>query len=332
MLLSSARLLRLLTLLQSRGFWTGAELAERLEITERTVRRDVERLRSLGYPVRSSTGVAGGYQLGAGASLPPLLLEDDEALAVVLGLRTAAAGTVAGLEEPAVRAMAKLEQMLPVRLRRRVDAMHKSVVSLYHERPRVQSKVLSALAGACRNNERASFRYDDAQGRASRRTVEPHGLVHTGSRWYLVAWDDDREDWRTFRIDRIHHMGHVDSADKTGRRFTPRKVPGGDVGKYVSRSIATRPYAHQARIVFHAPLSRVAERVPPLTGSLERIDDDHCRMEAGAQSLDRLALYVMLVGEDFEVEEPPELVGELRKLSARIRRATRRRDAAVTKK
>ena len=314
---TSARLLRLLTLLQSRGFWTGSELAERLEVTERTVRRDVERLRSLGYPVRSSTGVAGGYQLGAGASMPPLLLEDDEALAVSLGLRTAATGTVAGLEEAAVRALAKLEQMMPARLRRRVKELS-AVAPLYHDGPRVESKILSALAAACRNFERASFRYDDSHSRTTRRHVEPHGVVHTGSRWYLVAWDEDRDDWRTFRIDRI--TGPLE----LGRRFSPRPVPEGDVASYVSRSIASSPYPYQASVIFHAPKRVVAERVPPLAGFLQPIDSSRCRMRAGAHSLDRLALYITLIGEDFQVEHPPELQTELRHLANRIRRSQRR--------
>ena len=316
MIVTSARLLRLLTLLQSRGFWTGAELAERLEVTERTVRRDVVRLRSLGYPVRSSTGVAGGYQLGAGASLPPLLLEDDEALAVSLGLRTAATGTVAGLEEPAVRALAKLEQMMPARLRRRVKELG-AVAPLYHEGPQVEAKLLAALAATCRNFERASFRYE-TQERTTRRHVEPHGVVHTGYRWYLVAWDEDREDWRTFRIDRIR--GQI----KAGRRFTPRPIPEGDVAAYVSRSIASRPYAHQATVVFHAPKERVAKQVPALSAYLSPIDDERCRMETGADTLDRIALYVSLVGEDFEVEHPPELRTELRRLATRINRSLRK--------
>lgn len=317
MIETSARLLRLLTLLQARGFWTGAELTERLEVTARTLRRDVERLRNLGYPVRSSTGVAGGYQLGAGASLPPLLLEDDEALAVALGLRTAAAGTVTGVEEAALRALAKLDQVLPARLQRRVDAMHAAVAPLYHDGPRVQAGILSALAGACRNHERVGFHYGDRQGRPSQRRVEPHGLVHTGSRWYLVAWDEEREDWRTFRVDRIE--GKI----AAGRRFTPRSVPEGGVAAYVSRSVASRPYPYVARVVFHAPRSRVAQRVSPMGGYLQPIDDERCRLETGAHSLDVLAMHITLVGEAFEVEEPIELVHALEQLAQRMRRAVR---------
>ncbi|HEU4538152.1 MAG TPA: YafY family protein, partial [Polyangiaceae bacterium] len=236
MLQTSARLLRLLSLLQSRRHWSGAELAERLAVTERTVRRDVERLRSLGYPVPSTSGVAGGYKLGAGASLPPLSLDEDEALAVAVGLRTAAGGTVAGLEEVSLRALVKLEQVLPARLRRRVNALHASIVPLYAAGPRVDAGVLATLAAACRDAERVAFGYADREGAASERSVEPHGLVHTGGRWYLAAWDADREAWRTFRVDRIKHCA------PTGARFAPREPPEGSVAAFVSRSVASSGY------------------------------------------------------------------------------------------
>lgn len=317
MLEASARLLRLLGLLQARGFWTGTDLAERLEVTQRTVRRDVERLRALGYPVHSSTGVAGGYQLGAGASLPPLLLDDEEALAVALGLRTASAGTVAGVQEAALRALAKLDQVLPARIRKRVAELYSVVAPLYWAGPVVRPQVLSSLATACRDHRQAELRYTDQRGRPTARTIEPHGLVHTGARWYLVAWDEARADWRTFRVDRIE--GDVE----LGRRFTPRKVPGGDTAAYVSRSVATRPYRFRARVIFHAPASTIAERVPPLAGFLQPLGNDRCVLESGAHSLDVLAMHIALVGEDFDIEEPPELVDKARELAARLRRAAR---------
>ena len=316
---TSARLLRLLALLQARGFWSGADLAERLEVTARTVRRDVDRLRSLGYPVGSSVGVAGGYQLGAGASLPPLQLEDDEALAVALGLRTAAAGGVAGVEHAAVRALAKLEQVMPKRLRRRVNALNAVVAPLYYDGPGAQPQALAALALACHGHHRATFRYADGKGRASARATQPHGLVHTGSRWYLVAWDDDREDWRTFRVDRI--------ADRVelGTRFVPREIPGKNAATFVARSVASRPYPFQARVVFHAPKATVAPRIPPSAGYLEALDADRCRLQSGAHSLHTLAIHIALVGEDFEIEEPPELIEHVKQLAARMRRATTKR-------
>lgn len=319
MLEASARLLRLLGLLQARGYWTGADLAERLEVTPRTVRRDVERLRALGYPVHSSTGVAGGYQLGAGASLPPLLLDDDEALAVALGLRTAAAGTVAGVQDSALRALAKLDQVLPARIRKRVGELYAVVAPLYWSGPTIEPQLLSRLATACRDHRRVELRYTDKAGRPTARTIEPHGLVHTGARWYLVAWDEAREDWRTFRVDRV--AGDVE----LGRRFTPRKIPGGDLAKFVSRSVATSPYRYRARVVVHAPAATVAERVPPLVGFIEPLDDDRCVLQSGSHSLDTLAIHLALVGEDFDIEEPPELVEKARELAARLRRAARPR-------
>lgn len=318
MLPTSARLLRLLSLLQARRFWAGAELAERLEITPRTLRRDVDKLRSLGYPVNAASGHAGGYQLGAGAVLPPLLLEDDEAIAVTLGLRTATAGTVAGMEESAVRALAKLEQVLPAHLRRRVHALGSSVVSLYHAAPSVDPALLIEIASACRALTELRFRYADGQSRTTDRTVEPHGLVHTGARWYLVAWDVGREAFRTFRVDRIA------GATVPGRRFLPRPIPDGDLAAYVARSVSSSVYTYQARITLHAPLHAMSERIPPFAGRLKPIDDGRCLLETGAQSLEALGFHVALLGVDFEVHEPPELIAHLRTLAERLQRATGR--------
>lgn len=322
MLQTSARLLRLLTLLQARRFWTGADLAARLEITERTVRRDVDRLRSLGYPVDATSGVAGGYRLGAGASLPPLLLEDDEALAVSLGLRTAAAGTVAGMEEAALRALSKLEQVLPARLRRRVKALHAAVVPMYRAGPVVDPEVLTALASASRDRQIVEFRYGDIRARASDRAVEPHGLVHAGSRWYLVAWDLGRTDWRTFRVDRI--TGKI----TLGARFVARSIPGGDLAGYVSRSVSSEAYPHRARVILDAPIEVIAQRISPSAGRLERIDDRRCLLETGGKELGPLGLYIAYLGVDFEVIDPPELVAEVRSLAARLDRAARRAASA----
>ena len=316
MLQTSARLLRLLTLLQSRRFWSGAELAERLEVTGRTLRRDVDRLRALGYPVNATSGVAGGYQLGTGAALPPLLLDDDEALAVALGLRSAAAGTVSGMEEAAVRALTKLEQVLPARLRRRVKALHGAVMPIHRAGPRIDPELLTQLAGACRDQEQVGFRYADMQANASQRSVEPHGLVHAGARWYLVAWDLEREDWRSFRVDRIT------SKASTGRRFVPRKVPHGDVAQYVARSISTGVYPHQVRVLLHAPLESVAERIPPLAGQLVPVSAERCLLETGGHSLGSLAYYIATLGFDFDVQDPPELREQLRELGRRLSRST----------
>ncbi|WP_087096726.1 YafY family protein, partial [Nocardiopsis sp. JB363] len=203
---TSARLLRLLSLLQTRKDWPGNDLAQRLEVSPRTVRRDVDRLRELGYPIHAAMGTGGGYQLGAGASLPPLLLDDDEAVAVTVGLRTAAQGGLSGIEETSVRALAKLLQVLPSRLRRRVDALGAFTVPMPSEGPTVDADVLALVAATCRDSERLRFDYESHQGALSRRNVEPHRLVSHGRRWYLVAWDITRENWRTFRVDRMRPL------------------------------------------------------------------------------------------------------------------------------
>jgi predicted DNA-binding transcriptional regulator YafY len=312
---TSARLLRLLSLFQARRYWSGADLAGRLDITARTLRRDVDRLRSLGYPVHSTTGTAGGYQLGAGANLPPLLLDDDEAVAVALGLRTAASGSVGGIEEASVRALLKLEQVLPPRLRQRVAALHGFIVPLGTRGPTVDAERLSALAGACRDLEGIRFLYHDRTGAPSGRTVEPHRLVHTGYRWYLVAWDLARKDWRTFRVDRI--AGKL----KTSTRFTPRKPPGGDFAAFVSKSLASVPYPIRARMTLHAPVEAIAKRLPPSAGTLEAIDERACMLHTGSHSMEGLAIHLMLLGVDFQVHEPPELIEHLRRVAERLRSA-----------
>jgi predicted DNA-binding transcriptional regulator YafY len=316
MLETSARLLRLLSLLQTRRYWAGAELADRLGVTARTVRRDVEKLRSLGYPVHATPGVAGGYQLGAGAALPPLLLDDDEAVAVAVGLRTAAGGTVAGIEETSVRALAKLEQVLPSRLRHRVNALQTVTVPMASGGPTVDPGTLTVIAAACRDYQRLRFDYRDHDGSASIRTVEPHRLVHSGRRWYLVAWDVDRQDWRTFRVDRIQPR------TPTGPRFTPREPPDADIAGYTSRGMSTAAYRYQGRFTLHASAEVVAERVTPTSGMVEAVDEHTCVLHTGSHSLDTLAVYVALLGFDFEVHNPPELIDHIRALTERLARAT----------
>ncbi|HEY6476157.1 MAG TPA: transcriptional regulator, partial [Polyangia bacterium] len=295
MLGTSARLLRLLTLLQTRRSWTGPELGARLEITSRTLRRDVDRLRSLGYPVDSTSGVAGGYRLGAGTELPPLLLDDEEALAVSLGLRTGAAGSVSGMEEVSLRALAKLEQVLPARLRRRLSALHASIVPLARGGPMVDGQTLAAIAAACRDNQRLAFGYRGNDGARSNRRIEPSGLVHTGWRWYLVAWDLDREDWRTFRVDRI------EAKVTPGATFFPRPPPEGGLGAYVSRSASLAPYPVRARVLLHAPIAEMARKVSASAGTLESVGARSCLLHAGAPSLDALAVWMSLLGVGFEI-------------------------------
>jgi predicted DNA-binding transcriptional regulator YafY len=318
MLETSARLLRLLSFLQSRRDWTGADLASRLGVGLRTVRRDIGRLRELGYPVDATPGVAGGYRLGIGAALPPLLLEDDEAVAVAISLHTATAGSVAGLEETSLRALTKLQQTLPSRLRHRIDAFHTSAVALTgpgSPAGQVNLELLTEIAAACRDERRLRLRYPGRDGVASRE-IEPHRLVYTPRRWYLVAWDIGRRDWRTFRVDRIQSP-----LSPPGARFTPRTPPSDDVAGYVSRSISARPYRYQARILMHASAEAVAQRTSPAAGHLEAVDQDRCILHTGSHSLDELALYVALKGFGFQVLDPPELIPVLRTLSDRLGQA-----------
>ena len=315
MLETSARLLRLLSLFQAQRYWSGVDLAERLEVTSRTLRRDVDKLRSLGYPVNSTSGAAGGYQLGSGATVPPLQLDDEEAVAVALGLRTAASGSVEGIEEASLRALAKLEQVLPERLRKRVAALHSFVVPLTHSGSGVDAATLAAIAGACRDSARLRFGYQSRDGASSRREVEPHRLVHTGRRWYLVAWDLERENWRTFRVDRIERRL------ATGARFTPREPPDGDFAAYASRSVAYSPYPYRAKVKLEAPVEAVAERIPPSVGVLEAIDQKTCILQTGGMSLDMLAMWMGMTGFDFQVLDPPELIEHLRGLAKRLQAA-----------
>jgi predicted DNA-binding transcriptional regulator YafY len=316
MLQTSARLLRLLSLFQVQRYWSGADLAHRLDITARTLRRDVDRLRSLGYPVQSTSGTAGGYQLGAGATLPPLLLDDEEAVAVVLGLQTSASGAVSGIEEASMRALTKLEQMLPSRLRHRVAALHAFILPLGSRGPTVDAERLSAIAGACRDQQGIRFSYHNRTGTPSTRSVEPHRLVHTGYRWYLVAWDLARKDWRTFRVDRI--AGKL----KTSMRFKPRKPPEGDFAAFVSKSLSQVPYPVQARLTLGAPVDAVAKRIPSSVGVLEAIDDRSCMLRMGSHSLEGITIHLLLLGVSFQVHEPPELIDYIRQLTDRLSRAT----------
>ena len=317
MLETSGRLLRLLSLFQAQRYWSGAELAARLKVTSRTLRRDVDRLRSLGYPVNSTSGIAGGYQLGSGGKLPPLLLDDEEAVAVAVGLRTAASGSVTGMEEASVRALAKLEQVLPSRLRQRVSALHSVIVPLTHLGPTVDAGTLSVIAAACRDLQRLRFEYTSRGGEPSVRETEPHRLVHTGRRWYLAAWDTGRNNWRTFRVDRIQPRLTL------GARFTPRKPPEGDFAAYVARSVASAPYKYQVKVVLHASAEHVSARIPPNVAVIEPIDSRTCLLASGGSSLEWMAIHLALIGCEFEVREPPELIERVRALAGQFACAVR---------
>lgn len=309
MLETSARLLRLLSLLQTRPDWTGLELAARLEVSERTIRYDIDKLRNLGYPVNASPGVSGGYRLGAGARLPPLLLDDEEAVAVAVGLRTAAGGTVTGIEESSLRALAKLEQVLPSRLRNRVSALHDHTVSLGYDGPSVTHETLSTIAAACRDHHRLRFDYRTHDGTEQQRDVEPHRMVHTGRRWYLLGWDVARQDWRTFRVDRLTPR------TPHGPRFTPRETPDADV---VPRGVDTALSRFRARVTVHAAAEVITARVPASV-LVEAVDERTCVVHAGGDTPFRLAMHILMLDADFEVSEPPELLEALRTISARAR-------------
>jgi len=310
MLETSARLLRLLSLLQARNFWRGDELAERLSVTSRTLRRDVSRLRELGYPIDGDTGPHGGYRLGAGGSLPPLLLDDDEAVAVAVGLRTAAGGSVAGLEEAAIAALAKLEQVLPAPLHHRVTALSTSTIPLSDASPDVTAGALLLIAQACRGLERLRFTYRDRVDRISERTVEPYRLVHTGRRWYLVARDVRAEAWRTFRVDRM------DDAHATGHRFTIDDPP--DAAALVSEGLAVGGYRFKARVHVDASPAETARVVPRTVAIVEEADGGGSVMTLGGDTFDWLALYLAGIPFAFEVLEPAGLREVVRALGQRL--------------
>lgn len=310
---TAQRLLRLLSLLTVRRCWRAAELAERLGVTQRTVRRDMDRLRDLGYEVRAVPGPGGGYELGAGTALPPMLLDDEAAVAVAVGLRVAAGGAVAGMAEAAVRAMAVIDRVLPDRLRRRAAALQSTVVPLPAGTPPVDPDLLGLLALACRDSERLRFSYTSGEGQLSSRHVIPYRLVSTGRRWYLVARDLNRDDWRSFRLDRM--------ADPrpTGVRSRPADPP--DAARFVAEGVSTGGYPHQARILLHAPAHVVAELVPPTVGAIEAAGEGECVLVTGAFCLDAIAWHVASLGIPFTPLRPPELRTRCAELAKRLSEA-----------
>ncbi|WP_378742901.1 helix-turn-helix transcriptional regulator [Nocardia brasiliensis] len=314
---TAARLLQLLSLLQTRREWTGPELAERLGVTVRTVRRDIDRLRELEYPVHASLGSVGGYRLEAGTALPPLLLDDEEAVAITLGLRSAAQGSVAGIEESAARALVKLQQVLPSRLRGRVDAVDSATVSLGGPAagPRVDPETLVVLAAAARDGERIRFRYRDKGDAESKRFAEPHSLVSAGRRWYLVAWDVDRADWRTFRVDRI------EAPYPTGVRCAPRDLPADDAAAFVTAQLARSRPARSVVFLVHTSAEQLAETFRVRPEEVEPIDGRSCLIRTSADSLEWTAIRIAHLGVEFEVREPPEMQRMLGDLGAKLLRA-----------
>lgn len=319
-----ARMLRLLSLLQTRREWSGAELAERLGVTGRTIRRDIERLRDLGYPVEGTTGHAGGYRLAAGTDLPPLLLDDEEAIAIAVALSTATSG-VTGIEDTAVRALAKLEQVLPARLRHQVSAVHTATIPLaWGDGPQADPLTLAALAAACRDHEIVTIDHRSRQATTTTaRRVEPHALVAAGSRWYLVAHDLDNDGWRTFRVDRLT------SVSPTGRRFTPRELPAANPAAYVATTIATAPARYTARATVPLDATTVRARTGALPERVQPQGDHTCTVDLSAHNPLHIAIHLLTLGPDTTLQGPGNLAPHLEKLGRQLLSAARRLSEAA---
>ncbi|MCI2418979.1 YafY family transcriptional regulator [Saccharopolyspora sp. K220] len=314
---TSTRTLRLLSLLQTHRYWPGTELAERLGVSVRTLRRDIDRLRELGYPVEAQRGVEGGYQLAAGAALPPLVIDDEEAVALAVGLQAAAQGAVEGIAESSVRVLAKVVQVMPPRLRRRIDALRAMTVPASWGSPTradIDPDVLTAIALACRDSERLNFSYTAANGQRTDRHVEPHRLVCLGRRWYLVAYDLTRHDWRKFRVDRLTRP------DGTGARFRPRDLPAADVAEFVRAGLDNAPRSYRVEVLVDAPAATARERIGRWS-TVEEVDAEHCRVLMTTDSLDWPIMALGQLDADFRVLEPPELLDQLHNWGARFNRA-----------
>lgn len=325
MLEASGRLLRLLTLLQSRSTWAGPELAERLEVTPRTLRRDMERLRRLGYPVEATRGVAGGYALGPGAALPPFSLDEEEATAVFVGLHTIAGSGITGASTAALRALGKLRRVLPTRMRQNLRALQGSVVELAVKSRPLSLVSVSVLARACVERLVTRIVYTGRDRAPTDRIVEPLRIVRVGALWYLLAWDPAKEDWRTFRLDRMAKV------EATSRRFASRPPPDGDVVAYVTRSLSSSPHPYRAKILLHAPLDEVRPRVGAFDALFEPAPRGRCTMELGAPTLDVLVARILWLGIDFDVVDGPASIHRhLAMLAKRLARSARRRSRRAT--
>ncbi|MFF9644311.1 helix-turn-helix transcriptional regulator [Kitasatospora aureofaciens] len=317
---TSTRTLRLLSLLQTHRYWPGEELADRLGVSVRTLRRDIDRLRELGYPVEAQRGVDGGYQLAAGAALPPLVIDDEEAVALAVGLQAAAESPVEGVAEASVRVLAKVVQVMPARLRRRVEALRAVTVPAdwgASAGSGVDPDALTAVALACRDSERLRFSYTAATANRSDRHVEPHRLVCLGRRWYLVAYDLDRGDWRTFRLDRLT------AAEGTGARFAPRTLPAADAAEYVRAGLNATPRSNRVEALVEAPADHVRAHVGRW-GEVEVVDATRCRLRMTADSLDWPAMALGSLAADFQIIHPPELRTLIADWSTRFARAVER--------
>ncbi|MDQ8706801.1 YafY family protein [Streptomyces sp. LHD-70] len=315
-----ARLLQLLSLLQTPREWPGGELADRLGVSRRTVRRDIDRLRELGYPVQATLGTEGGYRLAAGKAMPPLVLDDEEAVAIAVGLRAGAGHAVEGVEEASVRALAKLEQVLPSRLRHRVTTLQSATTPLVYgagDGATIAPETLTVIASATTGTEKLRFHYCSGDGTESRRQVEPYRLVSTGRRWYLVAYDLEREAWRTFRVDRLTEPF------ATGARFSPRPLPEGDAAEFTRRAMRRggQP-SYELDVTFAAPAELIAPRIPAGLGTPTPEGPDSCRLRTTvSDAIEWLAARLSLMGVDFTIHGPPELTDHVRELGARLSRA-----------
>ncbi|MGC1284693.1 MAG: YafY family protein [Streptosporangiaceae bacterium] len=315
---TSTRMLRLLSLLQTHRYWPGAELADRLQVSQRTLRRDIDRLRELGYPVQAQRGVTGGYQLAAGAALPPLLVDDEEAVALAVGLQAAAESPVEGIAESSVRALAKVVQVMPARLRRRVEALRTMTVPASWgggARVSVDPGVLTGVAVACRDTERLRFSYTAANGQQTARHVEPHRLVSLSRRWYLVGYDLGRHDWRSFRLDRLT------APRGTGTRFRPRTLPAADAAAFVRAGVDSVSAAYDVEVLIQAPASAVRQRIGRWA-AVEDIDATRCRVRMTADSLDWPVMALGSVGASFQVISPPELLDRVHDWGRRFSQAS----------
>ncbi len=305
----TGRALALLSLLQARPHWRGSELASRLDVSDRTVRRDVDRLRSLGYPVDAAPGIEGGYRLAVGANVPPLLFDDDEATALVVGLRMAAMSAIEGVEDTTVALMAKLDQMLPDRLRRRIDALQNSLefLSWSPVTTAVPVAALTVLSQGCRNREEVRFDYERRDGEPSRRLVQPYHLVSVGRRWYLVAWDVRRDDWRLFRVDRMEQPALA------GARFDPRPLPGGDPAAFVRDSLRARTVEYRATVIVADDAERLLPMIRWFEADVDTLDAGRTRLVLRAESYEWLASMIAIVstGADVDVVDAPEPVLDL---------------------
>jgi predicted DNA-binding transcriptional regulator YafY len=313
---TSSRMLQLLSLLQTHRHWPGPELAGRLEVSERTLRRDVDRLRELGYPVDASRGVDGGYQLGIGAALPPLVLDDEEAVALAVGLQGAAHSSVARIAESSVSALTKVIQVMPPRLRRRVDTLRAMTVpaAFAETVPEIDPGLLTTVAQACRDDERLAFSYTAAGGARTERVVEPHRLVSLGRRWYLVAYDDGRGNWRSFRLDRLTGL------HGTGERFLPRTLPADDAAEFVRHGITDLSAPYVVEVLVAAPADGVRGQVGRWA-DVEEIDATHCRVRMSTDDLDWPAFALGLLRAEFTVVGPPEMTARVAEWAARFARS-----------